>query len=93
MNNVEPRRTVTLNDKGILLLGIVILSLTFSLGFMTSSKRETEQKVTVFTRSDLERIIELQEMEDKRESGANIYAYKDENDNLMIGWDYNDSKR
>lgn len=86
-------RTITLNDKGILLVGIIILTLTFALGFMTSSKRAQEQNVTVFTRDDLERIAELQALEDERRSGAEIYAYKDENGNLMIGWDYGDTKR
>lgn len=86
-------RTITLNDKGILLIGIIILTLTFALGFMTSSKRAKEQNVTIFTREDLERIVELQQLEDERKSGAEIYAYKDENGNLMIGWDYSDSKR
>lgn len=86
-------KTITLNDKSILLIGIVILTLTFALGFMTSTKRAKEQNVTIFTREDLERIVEMQELEDERESGAEIYAYKDENGNLMIGWNYSDSKR
>lgn len=85
-------KTLTLNDKGILLIGIIILSLTFALGFMSSTKSK-EQKITIFTREDLERIIELQELEDERESGAEIYAYKDENGNLMIGWDYNKKRK
>lgn len=81
-------KTVTLNDKGILTLGIIILSLSFALGFMASSKREQEQNITIFTEEDLERIAELQELENERNSGAKIYAYKDEDGNLMIGWDY-----
>lgn len=80
-------KTLTLNDKGMLLIGIIILSLAFALGFMVSSKRQ-EQNITIFTRDDLERITKLQTMEDEEESGADIYAYKDENGNLMIGWDY-----
>lgn len=90
MNN---DRTITLNGKGILLIGIIILTLTFALGFMTSAKRKQAENVTIFTREDLERISELQAMEDEKRSGAEIYAYKDENGNLMIGWNYNDSKR
>lgn len=85
--------TVTLNDKGILLIGIVILTLTFALGFMTCSKRRMEQNVAIFTREDLARITALQEMEDNQESGANIYAYKDKDGNLMIGWDDGSSKK
>lgn len=85
-------RTVTLNDKGILLLGVIILTLTFALGFMASSKNKDED-VTIFTRDDLERITELQAMEDERKSGAEIYAYKDKNGGLVIGWDYGDSKK
>lgn len=85
-------RTITLNGKGILLIGIVILSLTFALGFITS-KRKREESVTIFTREDLERISKLQAMEDALDSGADIYAYKDENGNLMIGWDYDNSIR
>lgn len=84
-------KTITLNDKGILLIGIIILTLTFALGFMTSSKRK-EENITIFTRDDLERIAELQQLEEERKSGAEIYAYKDENGNLMIGWDYGNSK-
>lgn len=80
-------RTVTLNDKGILLLGIVILFLVFALGFMTSIKMK-EQKATVFTREELEKIVKLQAIEDEEKSGAEIYAYKDDNGNLMIGWSF-----
>lgn len=89
MNDKE----IVLNDKGILLIGIIILTLTFALGFMTSCKRTKEQNIAIFTRDDLERIVELQQLEDERKSGAEICAYKDENGNLMIGWDYNDKKR
>lgn len=80
-------RTVTLNDKGILLLGIVILTLVFALGFMTSIKMK-EQNVTVFTREELEKIAKLQAIEDEEKSGAEIYAYKDSNGSLMIGWSF-----
>lgn len=86
-------RTITLNDKGILLVGIIILTLTFALGFMTSSKRKADENITIFTKEDLERIVEMQAIEDEKNSGAEIYAYKDENGNLMIGWDYRDSRR
>lgn len=85
-------RTITLNDKGILLIGIIILSLTFALGFITSERRR-EESVTIFTREDLERISKLQAMEDEMDSGADIYAYKDNDGNLMIGWDYDNSTR
>lgn len=86
-------RTITLNGKGILLVGIIILTLVFALGFMTSSKRKVGMNITIFKKEDLERIVEMQAIEDEKKSGAEIYAYKDENGNLMIGWDYNDSKR
>lgn len=86
-------RTITLNDKGILLVGIIILTLTFALGFMISSKRKANENITIFTKEDLERVVEMQAIEDGKNSGAEIYAYKDENGNLMIGWDYKDSKR
>lgn len=85
-------RTLTLNDKGILLIGFIILSLTFALGFM-ASERKREESVTIFTREDLERISKLQTMEDELDSGADIYAYKDKDGNLMIGWDYDNSIR
>lgn len=85
-------RSITLNDKGILSVTIIILTLTFALGFMASTNRK-EKDVTIFTKEDLERIIELQSIEDEKESGAEIYAYKDENGNLMIGWDTDDSWR
>lgn len=91
MNN---GKTITLNSKGILLIVIIILSLTYALGFVNASnKRDKEQEVTIFSREDLDRIVELQEFEDERESGAEIYAYKDKNGNLMIGWNYGNSKR
>lgn len=85
-------KTVTLNDKGMLLTGIVILTLVFALGFMTCSKRQ-ENEITVFTKEDLNRIVRLQEMEDESESGAEICAYKDKDGNLMIGWGYGNSKK
>lgn len=84
-------KTLTLNEKGVLLIGIIILTLTFALGFISSKKRE--ESITIFTREDLERIAKLQEMEDESKSGAEIFAYKDEDGNLMIGWDYNGSKK
>lgn len=83
-------RTVTLNDKGILLVGMIILTLTFALGFMFSSKMKQENNIAIFTREELERIVKLQEMEDTDETGAEIYAYKDKDGRLMIGWNYED---
>lgn len=80
-------RTITLNDKGMLLTGIVILTLTFALGFMTCSKRQ-EEKTTIFTREELDRIITLQTIEDEAKTGAQVYAYKDGRGNLMIGYDF-----
>lgn len=85
-------RTLTLNDKGILSIALLILALTFATGYLASSKRQ-KQEVTVFSRENLERIVKLQEMEDETGSGAEIYAYKDENGNLMIGWDYSKSPK
>lgn len=90
MANEENKKEET--KKNNLWIGIIIISLVFLLGFMTSNKTK-EDDVTIFTKEDLERIVELQELEDKRQSGAEIFAYKDENGNLMIGWDYNDKKR
>lgn len=78
-NNNKKETTVTLNDKGILLVGFIVIALTFALGFVVSSKRGKD--VTVFTRSDLERIERCQKMED-----SDVYAYKDKDGNLMIGW-------
>lgn len=85
-------KTLILNDKGILLICVLILSLTFLLGFMTCNKRKQEQNVTTFTREELERIDQLQSMEDQSGSGADVYAYKDKDGNLMIGWEGKDSK-
>ena len=82
---------VTLNDKGILCVVMLILILTFVLGYMVSPKRE--QEATIFTREDLDRIVELQQLEDARDTGAEIYAFKDENGNLVIGWDYDSKKK
>lgn len=86
-------RTIELNGKGILLVVIVILTLVFALGFMTSEKRRQEQDPTIFTREDLERIAQLQELEDDSKSGAEICAYKDKDGNLIITYEYNGSKR
>lgn len=86
-------KTIELNDKGILLVAVVILTLVFALGFMTSEKRRQDQDPTVFTRDDLERIAQLQEIEDNSKSGAEICAYKDKDGNLMITYDYDGSKR
>lgn len=84
-------KTLTLDEKGMLSVGFLILALTFALGFMTH-KMNGDQKTTVFSREDLERIATLQEIEDKAESGAEIYAYKDKDGNLMIGWKQSNSK-
>ena len=86
-------KTIELNEKGILLVVVVILTLVFALGFMTSEKRGQDQNPTVFTREDLERIAQLQEIEDNSKSGAEIWAYKDKDGNLMITYDYGGSKR
>lgn len=86
-------KTIQWKDKGVLLTVILILCLTFSMGVLSVSKRKSAD-VTIFTREDLERIEKMQQMEDEVVgSRAEIYAYKDEYGNLMIGWDYNDSKR
>lgn len=84
---MKEEKTIILNDKCIVLTVIIVLCLAFALGFMTSSRRK-EENITIFTREDLERIEKLQKMEDKEESEAEIYAYKDENGKLMIGWNY-----
>lgn len=69
---------------------ILILILVFVLGFTISEKKEKDP--TIFTRKDLERIAQLQEIEDSNKSEAEICAYKDKNGNLMITYDYNDTK-
>ena len=89
---MKNERTVTLNDKGILLVVTIILALVFALGFSSASKRK-DPEPTIFSREDLERIVELQTMEDERESGAEIYAYKDKDGNLIIGWEYNKKRK
>ena len=85
-------KTIQWKDKGVLLTVILILCLTFSMGVLSASKRKSDD-VTIFTQEDLDRIVKMQQMEDEAGSKAEIYAYKDEYGNLMIGWDYNDSKR
>lgn len=85
-------KTIQWKDKGVLLTVILILCLTFSMGVLSASKRKSAD-VTIFTQEDLERIVKMQQMEDEAGSKAEIYAYKDEYGNLMIGWDYNDSKK
>lgn len=88
---MKNERTVTLNDKGMLLIGLIILSLVFMLGFMTSSKRQGD--ATVFSRRDLEKIAQLQAIEDESGSGADICAYKDGSGNLMITYDYGGNRK
>ena len=85
-------KTIQWKDKGVLLTVILILCLMFSMGVLSASKRKSGD-VTIFTRDDLDRIVNMQQMEDETGSGAEIYAYKDEYGNLMIGWDYRDSKK
>ena len=86
------KTTVTLNDKGILLIGILILSLTFTLGYLASNKGRRETDVIIFTEEDLLKISELQSINDELNSEADIYAYKDENGNLVIGWIYSEDQ-
>lgn len=78
-------KTLTLNTQGMVLFGIIIFVLIFALGY-TSNKGKQGLNETVFTRDDLDRIVELQAIEDRKESGAEICAYKDENGKLMIAW-------
>lgn len=85
------KKEVTLNDKGMLLIGGIILILTFALGSLYTSKREGEKTIT-FTREELERIVQLQELEDESGSGAAICAGRDKDGNLSITWSY-DSRR
>lgn len=85
-------KTFQWNDKCSLLAVIVILCLTFAMGVISANKKKS-MDVTIFTQEDLERIVKLQQMEEEAGSKAEIYAYKDECGNLMIGWDYSDSKR
>lgn len=89
---IEKRTEFLINVQGILMICIIILSFSFALGWIASNKR-TENEVTTFSREELERIVELQKMEDDRNSGAEIFAYKDKYGNLMIGWDYNNKKK
>lgn len=79
-------------DKGVLLTVILILCLVCAMGIISANKKKSTD-VTIFTQEDLERIVNLQQMEEEAGSKAEIYAYKDEYGNLMIGWDYNDSKK
>lgn len=88
----ENERIVTLNDKGVLLFGVIILSLTFMLGFVTSTKMKRDDTPTVFTREDLDKIVRLQEMEDNEGSDLDIYAYKDKNKNLIIEYKHGSKK-
>ncbi len=79
---------VKLDEKTTLIIVVLILCLVFSLGFLTS-KKEGGKDVTIFTEDDLNRITQLKEMEEDG-SEAEIFAYKDEDGNLMIGWVYDD---
>lgn len=85
-------KTIQWKDKGVLLTVILILCLVCAMGIISTNKKKGTD-VTIFTQEDLERIVKLQQMEEEAGSKAEIYAYKDECGNLMIGWDYNDSKR
>ena len=85
-------KTIQWKNKGVLLTVILILCLTFSMGVLSASKRKSVD-VTIFTQEDLERIVKMQQMEEESGSKAEIYAYKDEYGNLMVGWDYSNSKK
>lgn len=83
----DGKTTVILNERGILGIGFLILALTFALGFVTSNMlKETNE--TVFTKEELNRIMMIQNVEDREMSGAEVYAYKDKDGNLMIGRKY-----
>lgn len=77
--------TLTLNTKGIVLIFALILGLTFSLGYMFGEKKKESESV-VFEKDELNRIVTLQTMEEESGSDAEIFAYKDEDGNLVIGW-------
>ncbi len=80
--------SITLNQSFVL-IAVVMLFLVFVLGYLSSSKK-SEQSGTIFTRDELERIVKLQEMEDKEGTGGNVCASKDSKGNLMISWVYED---
>lgn len=89
---MKEEKTIQWKDKGVLLTVILILCLVCAMGIISTNKKKG-MDVTIFTQEDLERIVKLQQMEEEAGSKAEIYAYKDEYGNLMIGWDYSDSKR
>ena len=79
------KKEIMVNEKGVLLIVVVMLILAFLLGCVYSEKN-METKMTVFTRDDLERIERLQEIEDENGSTAEVCAYKDSEGNLMISY-------
>lgn len=86
--------TVTLNTKGIMLVVISILVLTFSLGFVSGqSLKKGDDKPVSFSREELDKIAYLQAIEDSNGTGYQVYAYKTEDGHLWIGWDYTDDHR
>ena len=85
-------KKLTLDEKGIMMFCIIILSLIFMLGYLVSSKRQSNNE-TVFSRNELEKIVQLQAVEDEIGSGAEIHAYKDKDGNLVISYDYSNLKK
>lgn len=84
-------KTICISDRGLFVIAIVFLSVLLSI--MISTKRNQEQEMTVFTRDELKKISQLQAVEDLNKSGAEIYAYKDKDGNLMIGFSYENSEK
>lgn len=82
---------VILNLRGIIAVFLLILMTGFVAGFVVC--REIGNDGTTFSRDELERIVQLQSIEDETGSGANVVAYKDKDGHLMIGWELNKSRK
>lgn len=74
------------NEKNILILILTIGILIFTLGLSVGAKTK-EKEPTIFTKDDIEKIVRFQQLEDQSKSVTKIYAYKDKDGKLMIGFE------
>lgn len=75
---------IFINEKGIFVgvLSIVMVSWVFGFVLGVNSKGNK----TVFTKDDIAKIVQIQDMENRSETGLNVTAFKDKNGDLIIGF-------
>lgn len=77
-------RKVILNDRGIMFFIVLILSLTFTLGFMTSKAIESKKSMA-FSENEIEQMITLRNMMKQFDEEIEVYITRDSDGNLLVG--------